>query len=95
MKSKIKKIAIAISVFAISLISSTQVFALSNNLTMNKTTTYYNRYGSDGNNSSWYWTKYNLFLEKWAFILPKRNCNYLSAVLKRVISKTNTATIVN
>ena len=43
MKSKIKKIAIAISVFAISLISSTQVFALSNNLTMNKTTTYYNR----------------------------------------------------
>ncbi|MEG1142040.1 MAG: SpaA isopeptide-forming pilin-related protein [Clostridia bacterium] len=59
MKSKIKKIAIAISVFAISLISSTQVFALSNNLTMNKTTTYYNRYGSDGNNSSWYWTKYN------------------------------------
>ena len=59
MKSKIKKIAIAISVFAISLISSTQVFALSNNLTMNKTTTYYNRYGSDGNNASWYWTKYN------------------------------------
>ena len=59
MKSKIKKIAIAISIFAISLISSTQVFALSNNLTMNKTTTYYNRYGSDGNNASWYWTKYN------------------------------------
>jgi hypothetical protein len=62
MKSKIKKIAIAISVFAISLISSTQVFALSNNLTMNKTTTYYNRYGSDGNNASWYWTKWTYWI---------------------------------
>ena len=59
MKSKIKMIAVAIAVCAVSLISSSQVFALSNNLTMDKTATYYNRYGSDGNNASWYWTKYN------------------------------------
>lgn len=59
MKLNIKKLAFAIILGVVSMISATQVFALSNHLTLDKTTTFYNRYGTDGNNASWYWSRYS------------------------------------